>query len=37
VIDVGFSAIVVLASSSRDLIFLSTTPFYWGVLGVEKL
>jgi len=25
------------ASSSRDLFFLSTTPFYWGVLGAEKL
>jgi len=26
----------VLASSSKDLFFLSTTPFCYGVLGVEK-
>jgi len=28
---------MVLANSSKDLFFLSTTPFCCGVLGAEKL
>jgi len=32
-----FSFNIVLASSSSDLFFLSTTPFCCGVLGAEKL
>jgi len=31
------SLYMVLESSSRDLFFLSTTPFCQGVLGAEKL